>query len=135
MTVLAGVVLFQVPFRGSFALLMALAGLFLVGVLAFGLFISAAAKSQLLASQVAVVSTFLPSFLLSGFVYPIYNMPDVLQALTHLVPARYLIAISKGIFLKGVGFDVLVGETLFLLGFTCLFALAAVRKFKKRIAK
>ncbi len=133
-TVLVGVHLFDVPFRGEFWLLMVLATLFLIGVLAFGLFISTAARSQLLASQIAVVATFLPSFLLSGFVFPIYNMPLILKGLTYLVPARYLITITKGVFLKGVGFDVLMAETAFLLGFTVLVIAGSIRRFKKRLS-
>jgi len=129
----AGVFLFDVPFRGSFWLLLALSSLFLVGVLAMGLFISVAAKSQLLAAQVASLTTFLPSFLLSGFIYPIYNMPRVLQAITYLVPARYYMTILKGVFLKGIGFDILVIETLLLAGFAGLMILGAVKRFRTRL--
>ena len=72
-----------------------------------GIFISAVAKSQMLATQVAMVATFLPAFLLSGFMFAIAAMPQPLQAITFLVPARYFLVVTRGIFLKGVGIEVL----------------------------
>ena len=129
----AGVFLFGVPFRGSLLVLALLTVIFLVGVLALGLLISVVSKNQLLASQLAILATFLPSFLLSGFIYPIYNMPKILQMITYLVPARYYLAIVNGVFLKGVGFRVLLTETLFLSGFTALVTWGAIKKFHKRL--
>lgn len=131
--VLAGIYIFDVPFRGQFWLLALLSLLFIIGTLALGILISVMAKNQVVASQMSVVVTFLPAFILSDFVFPIYNMPLVLKLITYLVPARYMIAIAKGIFLKGVGFDVLVIETAFLAVFTLLAVLAAVGRFKKRL--
>ena len=98
-------VLFQVPLRGS-VLLLALTGcIFLTGALFWGILISAVAKSQLLAYQIGILSSFLPAFLLSGFIYSVENMPVVIQAITFIVPARYFVTILKGIFLKGVGLE------------------------------
>jgi len=93
--VVLGEFLFHVPLRGSVLLLFASAGIFLVGTMAFGIVISIVAKNQLMANQFAMVLTFVPSFLLSGFIFPISNMPLVIQWITYLVPARYFIALLK----------------------------------------
>jgi ABC-2 type transport system permease protein len=93
---------FGVPLRGSLPVLLLLSMLFLLVVMLQGALISINAGNQLLASQMAMVSTFLPAFLLSGFIFAIENMPTVLQYLTLIVPARYYIALSRAIFLKGI---------------------------------
>lgn len=129
----AGTLVFGVPFRGSLLLFLALALLFLVGALSLGLLISIRAKSQLVASQVALVATFLPAFLLSGFVFDIGNMPGWLQAITHVVTARYFVTILKGIFLKGIGLDVLWMEAAFLAAFAVIVVAAAHRAFRKNL--
>jgi drug efflux transport system permease protein len=95
--------------------------------------ISIVAKTQLLASQVALVVTFLPTFLLSGFSFDISNMPIVLQAISLVIPATYFIRILKGIYLKGVGLSVLYMESLFLIAFAVLLLLIANIKFKKKM--
>lgn len=128
-----GTAVFGVPFRGSAWLLFAVASIFLLGTLSLGMLISIRAKSQLIASQIAMVVTFLPAFLLSGFIFDIGNMPGWLQGITHIVPARYFITVLKGIFLKGVGAAVLFPEILFLLGFSLLVVAAALRAFRKRL--
>jgi ABC-2 type transport system permease protein len=102
---------FDVPLRGSFAALVLVSLLFLLVVLLQGALISMAAGNQMLASQMSMVSTFLPAFLLSGFVFAIQNMPVVLEYLTYAVPARYYVTLCKAIFLKGVGPLVLWAET------------------------
>ncbi len=130
---LAGVFLFAVPLRGSAALLMALSTAFLVGALGLGIFISAVAKSQLLATQIAMVATFLPAFLLSGFMFPIEVMPAPLRALTYLVPARYFLVVTRGIFLKGVGIEVLRGQGLLMIAFAVVGVTAAVARFRKEL--
>ncbi|HWR35011.1 MAG TPA: ABC transporter permease [Clostridia bacterium] len=128
-----GEVLFHVPLRGSVLLLFSVSAVFLVGVLSLGMLISIAAKKQLLASQTAMVVTFVPSFLLSGFMFSIANMPVPIQVLTHLIPARYFVSIIKGIYLKGVGVQVLAAEIALLGAFAVvMFALANV-KFRKRL--
>jgi len=97
------VFLFHVPLRGSVSLLFAVGGVFMVGTLAQGILISTLARQQLLASQMAMISTFLPAFLLSGFAFAIGNMPVAIQIITYIVPARYFVTMVKGIFLRGVG--------------------------------
>jgi ABC-2 type transport system permease protein len=97
----AAVFVFDVPLRGSVIELAAASGLFMLVVMAQGALISLIAGSQLMASQLVQVSTFLPAFLLSGVIYAIANMPVAVQAVTYLVPARYYVAIVKALFLKG----------------------------------
>jgi len=99
---LAAVYLFDVPLRGSPIALTLVSALFLIVVMLQGALLSLIAGTQMLAAQMSLVSTFLPAFLLSGFVFAIENMPQVLQYLTLIVPARYYVALSKLIFLKGV---------------------------------
>jgi ABC-2 type transport system permease protein len=90
--------LFGVPFRGNYGWLIFLSTLFLTGALSQGIFISTVARTQLLASQLATLTTFIPTMLLSGFIYPIFNMPQAVQAVTYLIPARYYIIILRGLF-------------------------------------
>ena len=115
------------------ALLFGMASIFLVGVLAMGMTISIVAKSQLLASQLAMTLTFLPSFLLSGFMFAIANMPRPIQWVTYLVPARYFVALLKGIYLKGVGLEILAPDAMLLAVFGVVMVLVAKVKFKKKL--
>jgi drug efflux transport system permease protein len=131
--VLLGEFLFRVPLRGNVLLLFASASVFLVGTMALGVLISVIAKNQLMANQLAMVATFVPSFLLSGFVFPIANMPVVIQWITRLVPARYFITLLKGIYLKGVGVQVLAGEGLLLVLYAVGAILLAVGIFRKKL--
>lgn len=131
--VLMAVFLFHVPLRGSVPLLFAVAALFVFGTLAQGILISTIARQQLLASQFAMVSTFLPAFLLSGFTFAIANMPLPVRVITHIVPARYFVALVKGIFLRGVGLGSLWPDALFLLVFAVIVAGMAIRKFRKKL--
>jgi ABC-2 type transport system permease protein len=133
MAVLMGQFLFHIPFRGSLLLLVSVACLFLTGVLAMGILISIVAKNQLLASQLAMVLTFLPAFLLSGLMIPIHNMPAPIQWITHIVPARYFVTLLRGIYLKGVGLDVLGQETALLAAFGAVMVFLAIVKFKKKL--
>jgi len=126
--------IFGVPFRGSYLLLVLLSALFLTGALSQGILISTIARTQLLASQLAMLTTFIPTMLLSGFIYPIFNMPKAVQSVTYFVPARYYIVILRGLFLKGNGMDVMWDESLFLLLFGLLMFTFAIRKFKKKVA-
>ncbi|MBI3608924.1 MAG: ABC transporter permease [Nitrospirae bacterium] len=128
-----GVVLFGVPFRGDPFLLMILAFFFLTGALGLGIFISTVARSQLLATQMAMLATFLPAFLLSGFMYAIDVMPKALQAITFLIPARYFLVVTRGIFLKGVGIEVLRVQGLLMVVFAVVGLVLAIRVFKKEI--
>ncbi len=132
--VLMAVFLFQVPLRGSVPLLFGVATLFVIGTLAQGILISTVARQQLLASQFAMVSTFLPAFLLSGFTFAIANMPLPVQVITHIVPARYFVSLVKGIFLRDVGLEALWPDALFLLVFAVIVAAAAILIFRKKLA-
>ncbi len=130
---LLGILLFGVPFRGSVLLLGGLSLLFLIGSLGLGLFISAATRSQMLATQVSMLVTFLPAFLLSGFMFAIETMPAPLRAITYLVPARYFLVVTRGIFLKGVGVEVLFVQALLMVLFAMVGLGLAVRSFHKEI--
>lgn len=133
LAVLMGEYLFDVPLRGNVALLFAMAAIFLAGALSLGMVISIVTKGQLLASQLAMVLTFLPSFLLSGFMYAIANMPLGVQLITYLVPARYFVTMLKGIYLKDVGLEVLALEAGLLVLFGIALMLFANVRFKKRL--
>ncbi len=133
LAVLMGEFLFDVPLRGSVALLFAMAAIFLAGALSLGMLISILTRNQLLASQLAMVLTFLPSFLLSGFMYAIANMPLPVQAISHLVPASYFVTMLKGIYLKGVGLEVLALEAGLLTLFGVALVLLANKRFHKRL--
>ena len=129
-----GGVVFAVPFRGSAVFLMVTAMLFLVGAQGLGMFISAAAKSQFLATQLAMLATMLPSLLLSGLIFDLASMPTVLQAISLAVPARYFVVALRGIFLKGVGPHVLWAQALGMLIFAAAGLGLAMRAFRKEIA-
>ncbi len=104
---LLGQLLFGVVMKGNFLLMMAATSLYLGVALSLGLLISTVTKSQLIANQVAILTTYLPSVLLSNFVFPIINMPKILQLITYIVPARYYIDILGGIYLRNTGFSYL----------------------------
>ena len=101
--VAAAMVLFDMPMRGSWPVLVGVVSLFLVGALGFGLLISSIAETQQVAFQLALLTSFLPTLMLSGFIFPISSMPVFLQYVTHIVPARYFLVALRGIVLKGVG--------------------------------
>jgi len=124
---------FRVPLRGSLTLLMVSSSIFLIGALGIGLFFSASTKNQQVAFQLSTLATMLPALLLSGFFYPIENMPPILQAITTIVPARYFLVVIRGIFLKGVGVEILWKELLFLSAFALLMLVASSAKFQKRL--
>jgi len=134
LAVLMGVFLFDVPLRGGLLLLFAAAAVFLIGALSMGMLLGIVTKSQLLASQMAMILTFLPAFLLSGLMYSIPNMPAAIRAVTYVVPARYFVALLRGIYLKGVGLEVLGGEISLLAVFGAVMVTLCIRKFKKRLA-
>jgi ABC-2 type transport system permease protein len=128
-----GKFLFAVPLRGSGLLLIGLSAIFLIATLGMGLLISVSAENQLQAFQMAMLLTFLPAFLLSGFVFSIYLMPLPLQLLSYIIPARYLVTVSKGIYLKGIGLKVLWPSALMLLAAAVFLILTAIGKFAKKI--
>ena len=132
--VLVGIFVYGVPFRGSIWLLALSTAIFLSGAFFWGIFVSAVARTQLFAFQLGMVTTFLPSFLLSGFLYAIENMPVPIRIITHVAPARYFVTIVRGIFLKGIGLSLLWGQLAFLAVFAILVFWAAERKMRQKIA-
>ena len=132
--VLVGLGIFHVPFRGSALVLAGSAAVFLIGALFWGIFISAATRSQLMAYQVGFLTSFLPAFLLSGFIYATENMPVPIQVISYIFPARYFVTILKGVFLKGVGVEVLWMDLSFLAAYTAIVFLLAVWKLKQKVA-
>jgi len=130
---LVGVLWFRVPVRGNLLLLMTSSTVFLLGGLGIGLFISATTKNQQVAFQLSTLTTMLPALLLSGFFYPIENMPAILRLFTYLIPARYFLVVIRGIFLKGVGLAILWKELLFLSLFAVLMLILSSAKFRKRL--
>jgi len=133
LTVLAGMLIFGTPLNGSMMLLAAMTLLFLIGALGLGIFISAAVKSQVLATQVAMLSTYLPAVLLSGFLFDIASMPPVLEGVTYLIPARYFVTVTRGIFLKGVDVTVLWPQAALMLGYAALGLGLATGVFRKEL--
>ena len=131
--IVVGVFVFAVPFRGSLALVAVSTCVFLFGALFWGIFVSAATRSQLQAYQMGILSSFLPAFLLSGFIYATENMPPVIQAISRIIPSRYAITILKGVFLKGVGIEVLGTELLFLAIYAALVFFMATRKLNQKL--
>jgi ABC-2 type transport system permease protein len=132
--IVVGVFAFQVPFRGNVAFLMLTSCLFLLGAIAWGIFLSAVARTQLMAYQLGMLSSFLPAYLLSGFIYSIQNMPKVIQAISYLVPARYFVTILNGVFLKGVGMRILWFEVFLLSVYAVLVFVGASRKMRQKVA-
>ena len=128
-----GYLLFDVPIKGSYLLLVFCAFIFLVGTMAIGLFISTTATSSQAAMQMASVSTLLPSMLLSGFSFPIENMPLFLQGVSLFVPARYFVDISRSIYLKGVGLNCIWQDFVMMTGLSLIFIALSILGFKKRM--
>jgi ABC-2 type transport system permease protein len=134
LAILAGVGVFAVPLRGSLIFLAITSGIFLFGALCWGILISSIARSQLLAYQMGSLTTFLPGFLLSGFIFAIDNMPPAIQTVSYLVPARYFVRILKGVFLKDIGIEVLWGEVLLLVAYATIVFFVATRRLNQEVA-
>jgi ABC-2 type transport system permease protein len=132
-SVIMGQFVFKVPLRGNPLLVFGASSIFLIGALGLGFFISVVARSQLLATQMAIVITFLPAILLSGFVSPISQMPKAIQLVTYLIPARYFVPILRGIYLKGIGVKMIWVEGIFLVLFGFIILVISSRKFKKKL--
>ena len=128
-----GTLWFGMPVRGSIFLLYILSLIFLLTTLGLGLFVSTISRTQQQAMMSAVFFIMLPMNFLSGFVFPIENMPKAVQAITYVIPLRYYYTIIRGIFLKGVGLAELWDETLILLAFGIAIATFSVLRFKKKI--
>ncbi|MBU1424043.1 MAG: ABC transporter permease [Gammaproteobacteria bacterium] len=125
--------LFGVPLRGSLWVLIVTSALFLVAALGMGLLISTIARSQFVAGQLALITTFLPAFLLSGFIFDIGSMPPVVQVITHIVAARYYIAILQTVFLAGNDWSVIVPNALALVAMATIFLGITWKKSRKRL--
>ena len=128
-----GYFVFSVPVLGSFTLLMAECLLFILLALSLGIFISTVSDSQQVAMMLSMFALMLPTILLSGFIFPLRNMPVPLQIISNIIPPRWFIIIIKNIMLKGVGFEFVWKETLILIAMTAGFIGLSVRKFKIRL--
>ena len=133
LSVAVGTTLFQVPFRGSVGALIFLSALFMLASLGFGLLISAAIRIQFVAAQVSIVTGFLPAFFLSGLVFDLESTPRMIQIVSHLVPARYFVAISQTLFMAGDVWPVLLPNALALAAMAVIFTSLAFRKITKRL--
>lgn len=125
---------FQIPFRGTVTALFLSSALFLVALLCMGFLISVIAKNQLSASQISLVATFLPAFLLSGFLFAIEQMPPFIRFVTRLLPARYYVSLLKSIFLKGTPLSTLYPNLWPLAAFVLLLGVVATHSFHKRLS-
>ncbi|MCB9284451.1 MAG: ABC transporter permease [Lewinellaceae bacterium] len=124
---------FHMPIRGSLPLLIAESLLFILTSLALGIMISSRVQTQQVALMISLMALMLPTILLSGFIFPIENMPWLLRAISHIVPARWFIVIVKGVMLKGAGMAVIWKETLVLVFMTLVLIGGSVRSFKLRL--
>lgn len=131
--ILLGVLVFGMPIMGSLSLLMLESLLFISMALSLGILISTVANSQQVAMFISMLALLLPTMLLSGFIFPISNMPLVLQWISHIIPAKYFIIILKNIMLKGAGFAFVWKETLILTGMMVFFLVLSIKKFKTRL--
>ena len=131
--IVASKLLFGVSIKGSLLLLLVTAFFYLIGVLGLGILVSTSTETQMSAMLTAILASMLPSILLSGFIFPIRQMPRVLQAITVVVPARYFIEILRDIYLKGLGFEYFWKEALYILLFGFATLILAARRFQKRL--
>jgi drug efflux transport system permease protein len=125
---------FEVPLRGSFSLLLAMSLLYVICTLALGLFISTISETQQQAMMTATFFFLTPMIYLSGFIFPIENMPQVIQVFTYLIPLRYFLVIVRGIFLKGIGLDLLWPQAAALAAWGLIVLALAVSRSRKRAA-
>jgi ABC-2 type transport system permease protein len=133
LSVAMGVWLFGVPLRGSLVLLFAASSLFLLAALGMGLLISTVAKNQFVAGQIAIITAYLPAFILSGFIFDIGSMPRVVQAITYVLAARYFVTILQTLFLAGNVWSVLIPNALALVVLAAFFLGVSRRKLRKRL--
>lgn len=133
MILLLGVFLFHVPIVGSLALLLGACVLFVLTALALGILISTRTNTQQAAMIISLMMLMLPTMLLSGFIFPIDSMPDILQVISRIIPATYFIDILKHVMLKGTGWEFIWFPTVVLSGMTLLFLVASYKNFKIRL--
>ncbi len=131
--ILLGYFVFNVPVKGSIVLLLAESMLFILLALSIGIFISTVIKSQQMAMFISMFALMMPTILLSGFIFPIENMPEILQWLSYIIPPRWFIIIIKNIMLKGTGFLYVWKETLILSVMIIFFIALSIKKFKIRL--
>lgn len=130
---LLSVFVLDVPIQGSLALLVAECLFFTISSLSLGLLISSVANSQQTAMLISLMGLFLPTVMLSGFMFPIENMPLPLQIISNVVPAKWFYIIVKTVMIKGLGFSFVWKETLVLAGMTLFFLVVSIKKFKTRL--
>lgn len=130
-----GTTIFRVPFRGSLLFFALSTLIYMMGTVGIGLLFSTIANSIQLATLLVWMTTMLPSFMLSGFVFPISSMPKALQVVTYIVPARYYLDITRGVFLKGTGFSILWPQLLFLLMFGVGFFTLSSMRFHRQVTR
>jgi ABC-2 type transport system permease protein len=131
--VLLSIFVFKMPVQGSLFLLGAESVLFIITSLALGILISTISETQQTAMMISLMGLMLPVILLSGFIFPISSMPEPLQVISHVIPAKWFIIIIKGIMLKGVAMTFIWKETLILIGMTALFIGLSIKKYKIRL--
>jgi len=132
-TASAGYFIFDMPMKGSIVELYIVSLLFLIGTSGLGLMISSSSRNQLLAVQGAAIVTYMPSILLSGYIFPIKNMPAIIQGITYFVPARYLIFYMKGITMKGIGFSLMWSQIIFLVLFAVIVMVISLNKISFKL--
>ena len=127
------ILLFNVPFRGSYLVLLLATSIFLLASLGLGLFISSTTRNQFVASQISIMTGFLPAFMLSGFIFEIPSMPQSIQALTYLFPARYFVTILQTSFLSGTIWELVLPSMAFMLIIAFFFLSLTALKMVKRL--
>jgi ABC-2 type transport system permease protein len=133
LSVVVGITLFHVPFRGSIGAMIVLSALFMLASLGFGLFISAAVRVQFVAAQISILAGFLPALFLSGLIFDLESAPGFIQIISYVVPARYFVTISHTLFMAGDIWSVLLPNALALLVMAVVFITLAFRKITKRL--
>ena len=133
LSALTAVTLFDVPLRGSTTVLLGSSALFLLAALGMGLLISSVTRIQFVAAQVAIITTFLPAFILSGFIFDIGSMPRPIQWITYIVPARYYVAILQTVFLAGDVWSVILPNAAMLAAMAAIFLAGTRRATRKRL--
>lgn len=131
---IAGNLIFEMPVRGSYLLLLAEMVLFVMTSLALGIFISTRTDSQMVAMMFSLLALMMPTILLSGFIFPIESMPLPLQIISHILPGKWFLIILKNIMLKGVGLELVWKETLILMVMLLVLLAAGIRNFKIRLS-
>jgi len=132
LVLIAGILLFNLEIQGSYLLLLLTTLIFLLAGIILGIFVSVVSESQQVAFTIAVFLSFLPSFILSGFVFPISSMPPLIQIITNITPAKYFVAASRSIILKGAGIISIYDQLIYLILYTLFFLILSVRISKKK---